>query len=325
MLPTLSLLALIAADPAQAQDRGARGDDAAYAADDGVYVPPPRDRLWYTNATFARVNPLGLVDVFKVGWRRRLSTKDSILFQDTYIYTGPIAMVTPAYSRLGWYGEAQLLSVLRFFGQVEGVGYYGTFDQVIGWNDPRARYSDQTIESLSDQARAETGWVLTFGGTLRAKVGPIAARSTLSFMRYDLALEDDEQFFYDQLWDRLAPDGGFMALNDFDVLYVKNKLRLGVRYTWSDTLDGRGKSTDGALSHHRVGPLFAWQFKDKGPGAKFNQPTLFVLAQWWLQHPYRAGQEQPQGLPLIAIGFAFNGDLKTSEIPQTPQPPPPVP
>jgi hypothetical protein len=317
MRTMLSLFALLTCGSAFAQDRGARGDDAAYATDDAPYVPPPKDRLYYTNATFARVNPLGLVDVFKVGWRRRLSTKDSILFQDTYVFTGPIAMVTPAYSRLGWYAEAQALSVLRVFGQVEGVGYYGTFDQVIGYQGDD-RYSDQTNQALSEQglSRGETGWVLTFGGTLRAKVGPIAARSTLSVTRYDLALNDDETHFYDQLWDRLAPDGGFMALNDLDVLYVKGKLRLGPRYTWSDTLDGSGDSTDGALAHHRLGPLFAWQFNDKAPGARVNQPTLFVLAQWWLQHPYRTGNEQPQGLPLVAIGFAFNGDLKTSAIQQ---------
>ena len=313
----VTLLALGSA-PAFAQDRGARGDDVAFAGNDGEYVPPPKNRLWYTNATFARVNPLGLVNIFKVGWRRRLSTKDSLLFKDTYIHTGPITMVTPAYARLGWYGEAQVLSLVRFFGQVEGVGYYGTFDQIIGWNDPASRYSDQTISSLSDQARAEIGWVVTFGGTLRAKAGPIAIRSTLSFTRYDLALEDDEQFFYDQLWDRFAPDGGFMALNDLDLLYVKGKLRLGARHTFSDTLDGRGSSTDGALSHHRVGPLFAWQFTDKAPGAKVNQHTLFVLAQWWAQHPYRTGNEQPGGLPLIAIGFAFNGDLSTSATVQPP-------
>ncbi len=308
------LAALLAATPALAQDRGARGDDAAFASGDSdAYTPPPKDRLWYSNATFVRVNPLGLVDSYKLGWRRRLSTKDSILFQDTTAFAGLTALVTPAYSRLGLYGEAQLLAVLRVFVDVSSTGYYGTFDQLMTWDDPAtAAYSDQSIEARGDESKAGGGWVLTTGGTLRAAVGPIAVRSTLSLTRFDLGLGAPELYFYDQFWDRLAPNKRFMALNDADVLFVKDKLRLGVRHTFSDTLDGRDDGSDSALAHHRVGPLFAWQFHDKKPGTRFNQPTLFVLVQWWAQHPYRTGAEQPGALPLIAAGFAFNGDHKIS-------------
>lgn len=306
-------LALLLPPLALAQDRGARADDAAYAADDEAYVPPPVDRLWYSNATFLRVNPLGLIDIHRLGWRHRLSDSDSVLLQDTYTFTGVSAILTPAWTRLGLYAEAQLLSVARIFGEVGGVGYYGTFDQVLTFDDPAARYSDQTIKDLGDAASPELGWTATFGGTLRAKVGPVAVRSTGQVSRIDLALGGDDLFFYDQFWDRLAPDGGWMFLNDLDLLYVQGKLRLGARHTFSDTLDGRGGETDGGLAHHRLGPLLAWQFADHAPGARFNQPTLFVVVQPWLQHPYRTGEEQPAALPLIAAGFAFNGDYWTSE------------
>ncbi|MEZ4316323.1 MAG: hypothetical protein R3F61_02415 [Myxococcota bacterium] len=298
---------------ALAQDRGARADDAAFP--DEVAAPPPRDRLWYTNATFIRVNPLGLVDIHKVGWRRRLSTKPGILFADTWLFTGVTALVTPAYSRLGVFAEAQPLAVLRAFAEVTGTGYYGTFDQVLTFDDPTARYSDQTLNDRSAEARPAYGWTATFGVTLQAKVGPIAARSTPQVTRIDLALGEPGLYFYDQYWDRLAPDGGWMVLNDLDVLFVQGKMRTGLRHTFSDTLDGRRDGSDSALSHHRLGPLFAWQFSDRPPGKRFNQPTLFVVAQWWLQHPYRAGEEQPQGLPLFAAGFAFNGDHRTSAVP----------
>lgn len=307
------LLAGLASTPALAQDRGARADDAAFASDDEEeYVPPPADRLWYSNATFLRYNPLGLINVTRAGWRHRLSTKDGILFQDTYSFVGGGAIVTPAWARVGLYAEVQPLAILRVFTEVSGVGYYGTFDQILTWDDQGAMYSDDTIAARGEagEASAELGWTFTVGGTLRAKVGPIAMRSTAQVSRIDLALDQDGLYFYDQYWDRLAPDGGFMVLNDLDLLFVKDKLRLGARHTFSDTLDGNGGDVDGALAHHRLGPLFAWQFADKDPGSKFNQATLFVLAQWWLKHPYRTGAEQPGGLPLIAAGFAFNGDLK---------------
>ncbi|MBX2797391.1 MAG: hypothetical protein KTR31_06985 [Myxococcales bacterium] len=254
-----------------------------------------------------------MIDIARVGWRARLSTKDSVLFQDTYAFIGPSTLITPSYARLGVYGEAQLLAIFRVFGEVDYVGYYGTFDQVLSFSDPLARYSDLTIADLGDQGlhSSRSGWVLTAGFTLRAALGPIAIRTTPQFSRYDLGLPDGDVAFYDQVWDRLAPDGAFMALVDSDMLLLAGKARIGVRHTFSDNLDG--SEGDGGMAHHRVGPLLAWQFKDAPPGASANQWTLFLLSQWWLQHPYRTGNEQNQAMPLIALGLAFNGDLAISK------------
>jgi hypothetical protein len=305
MLLGVALLTVV-----HAQDRGARSDDAAFASEEGKYTPAPLNRLWYSNATYARVNPLGLINNYQVGWRRRLSKKDSTLFQDTYAFVGPAATITPAWTRVGLSAEAQALAVLRVFGRIDGVGYYGTFDQILPF-DAASPYSDQTIADRGDEASATTGWLATLGATVRAKVGPIAVRNTGQAVHMDLAL-DGGTHFYDQLSDRLVPDGGWVVLNDADVLYVAGPLRLGARHSFTDTLDGSGDTTDAALANHRLGPLFAWQFSDKKPGARFNQPTFFAIAQWWLQHPYRTGAEQPQALPLIALGLSFNGDLATS-------------
>lgn len=314
----LLALSLLMSTASHAQERGARGDDAAFAADDGAFVPAPQHRLYYTNATFFRYNAIGLRNVFRIGWRYRLSDKDTVLLKDTYTFIAADTAVSPAFFRGGLYAEAQALQLLRVFGSVHGIKYFGTFDQILTWDDPAAVYSDNTIDTLADQATAPSGYVLNFGTTLRAAAGPIAIRSTVNFTRFDLGFEQEGLFFYEQTWDRLAQDGAWMVLNDADVLYVKDKLRAGVRYTVSDNIDDRGDSTDGSMSHHRVGPLLAWQFKDLQPGPAYNQPTLFVLTQWWLKHPYRTGQEQPAGLPLIAVGFAFNGDFKTSGLPSAP-------
>ena len=186
--------AAILAMAAWAQDRGARGDDAGFDGETEAYVPAPRDRLYYTNATFLRVNPLGLVDIVRVGWRRRLSTKDSLLLRDTYAFVGPSAILTPAYARLGGYGEAQLLAVLRVFAGVEGIAYFGTFDQALSFDDPTARYSDQTIATLGDAGAhaPRLGWVTNWGFTLRAAAGPIAIRTTPQVTRFDLDLPEGD-------------------------------------------------------------------------------------------------------------------------------------
>jgi hypothetical protein len=281
---------------------------SASLASDEPYEPAPRDRLHYTNATFLRVNPLGLVDLYKLGWRRRLFKQDSTLLRDTYSFMGPAVMATPAYTRLGLYAEAQILAILRLFGQIDGVGYYGNFDQILSFPSADVVHSDRTLALMGEQGQnqAGMGWVVTLGGTLRAAVGPVAVRTTPQLTRIDLALPTGAAFFYDQFWDRLAPDGGWMLMQDSDLLVLAGPARVGVRHTQTNGL-GEGLAT------HRVGPLFAWQFFDKAAGEAFNQPTLFVISQWWLQHPYRTGAEQPQGLPLIAAGFAFNGDLRVGD------------
>ncbi|MFK7926647.1 MAG: hypothetical protein AB8H79_00550 [Myxococcota bacterium] len=315
----LALLLGLLTTPALAQDRGARGDDAAFASDsEEEYNPGAKDRLYYSNATFARVNPLGLINIFRVGWRRRLSTKDSLLFKDTYTFAGVNVLTTPANTRVGLYGEAQILAVLRVFGEVNGVGYYGTFDQIMSWDDPNANFSDNTIADRGEQGLSSptTGWVLNAGGTVRGAAGPVVFRSTAQVTRYDLSLPDGDVVFYDQYWDRLAPDKGWMILNDLDVLVLAGNARVGVRHTFTDQLGG-DLGDAGGMAQHRVDPLLAYQFHDKGKGTRFNQPTLFMLVQWWAKHPYRTGAEQPAGLPLIALGFAFNGDL-TGPIPSRP-------
>lgn len=310
-LAFLISLTALSALPALAADRGARADDASFSEPED---PPPLDRLWYTSAIFARVNPLGLINVNRLGWRRRLSTSDNILWNDTYTYLGGTAVITPAWARAGGYAEIAPIALFRASADVGVVGYYGTFDQVLSWEDPGARYSDQTLQDETDRAAPRGGWYATFSHTIQAKAGPIAVRSVTQYTTLNLTLPGNDAYFYDQYWDRLAPNKRWMVLNDLDALFVKDDIRLGARYTFSHNLTGGDPTTDGGMAHHRLGPLFAWQVSDKPAGSKFNQATVFVLAQFWLQHPYRTGEEQPQALPLIAAGFAFNGDLSTGPV-----------
>jgi hypothetical protein len=315
-LATLATLAVLSAVPAHA-DRGARADDSSMSE---PTEPPPLDRFWYNSAVFARVNPLGLINVNRFGWRRRLSTSDSVLWNDTYTFLGGSAVITPAWARAGVYAEVAPIALFRASADVGVTGYYGTFDQVLSFEDPGARYSDRTISDLSDRAAPRAGWYANFSHTIQAKAGPIAVRSITQYTMINLGLPDDDAYFYDQMWDRLAPNGRFMILNDLDTLFVAGKKRIGLRYTFSHNLAGGDRDTDGGMSHNRLGPLFAMQLSDKPVGSKFNQATFFALAQFWLTHPYRTGDEQSQFLPLIAVGIAFNGDL--ARVPNMPVTPP---
>lgn len=309
MLRTLvACLGLMLATPAMAvPERGldttAPGEEPEPGAN-----PIPKHRLYYSNAVFARVNPLGLINQLSLGYRLRLMDSDSVLFRDSYLNVGLSVRGSPAFGRIGARLDIAPIAVFRAWVTYEMVGYFGSFDQILGFATADTRYSDQTIADLGDNASAVLGSVLGAGATVQGKAGPVVIRSTFQITRYDLNVPDDSPFFYDQYWDRLAPNRGVMFLNDLDVLGLVGKVRVGARWTWSDAIVG-DNDTVGGLAHHRVGPLFAYEFHDRGPGARFNKPTLFVLAQWWAQHPYRIGEEQPAALPLIALGLAFQGDL----------------
>lgn len=96
-------------------------------------------------------------------------------------------------------------------------------------------------------------------------------------------------------------------INDLDVGASVSKALFGVRYTYADALHGTGGTVDQPT--HRVGPLFAWTFKDKPYGARYNRPTILALVQWHASHPWRAGNRQTAAYPLIALAFQWDGDL----------------
>jgi len=69
------------------------------------------------------------------------------------------------------------------------------------------------------------------------------------------------------------------------------------------------ESTVASDGLHRVGPLFAWQFRG-GEGEKIGRLSAFAITQWWLQHPYRTGQVSNQGVPYVLLGCSMNGDFR---------------
>jgi len=117
------------------------------------------------------------------------------------------------------------------------------------------------------------------------------------------------------MYDVLAPETGWLHTTDTDLLYVNGgPFTVGIRHTWlavqyqeENFLNGESTDTENTPLH-RLGPLFAYKFNNRSM-TRFNQPTVFVLANWWLQHRYRTGQEISQALPYVVIGFTFNGNL----------------
>lgn len=74
-----------------------------------------------------------------------------------------------------------------------------------------------------------------------------------------------------------------------------------------------GEVQENLNNMHRVGPFAGYTFKIDD-GASFNNPTVFILIQWWLQNRNRTGTANnpdgiSQALPLIGAGFQMTGDF----------------
>lgn len=279
-------------------------------------TPPPKHRVHYRSFTAARVNPLGLLHEDRFGYRRRLLEPGGPVTRETFAGLGIVSTITPAWTKLGPYLELQPLSILNLSASVEAMGFFRTFDQLQSFSNVNARFDDDTLRENGRNGRhyATTGRVTTMQGVLQFKLGPIAARETLRLLHTDITTRPGEPLYYDQIVDALMPAHGFTLTHDADLAVIPiDALTLGVRHSLVDAFYPAEAIPPGTTSIpsspvQRVGPLISFKFFDE-PGALVNAPTLTLLAQWWVQHPYRTGAYQPTALPLIALALAFTGDF----------------
>ena len=219
--------------------------------------------------------------------------------------------------------EVQPLTILRLYAQYDFIGYYGTFNLFSSFDSATADSSDTAIRDRADVPGlanyATTGGILTLGATLQMKIGPIAARSLFraAYASYDVRPGD--RVYYDQLYDMLMPNHGWLVANDLDVLALFDvdefSFALGGRWSYSHSFFDEGHYAPGEdltnlpeTDVHRLGPLFAWTL-DRDPGSSFDRPTVIVIAQWHLVHRWRTGADVNIGLPYLALAFSFEGDL----------------
>ncbi len=272
--------------------------------------PIPKHRVYYTNLFTGRVNPLGLQNIFRIGYRGRLLDRDGLLFGDTYGWVALSTVITPAFARGGVHLEVSPIALLKLSATWEGGAYFGSFSQLQSWEGTNVDYSDPVINQRDEDGESYSTWLslLTLSAVLQAKAGPIALRNTLTFQRWDVGLRDGDRVFYEQTSDLLVRSGGYLVQNDLDVIGVVGPARIGARYTYADSFhEQEGGPGDQPL--HRLGPLFAYSFKSRKTEPGFASPTLLLITQWHISHPWRAGQVSSQGFPLIILGFAFTGDV----------------
>jgi hypothetical protein len=248
------------------------------------------------------------------------------LYKDNFGGAGLMMEATPAFVRIGPMIEVQPFSILRLWATYQVLGYFGSFNLMQSFASPNEEYSDSRIKDLGDLPSKEegqnyptAGTQFTAGANFQMKLGPIAARSALRLVRADYDLRDGDRVFYDQFYDVLVPNEGWFLSNDTDLLYVTDfGLVAGARHTVTHAFYGDRHFAPGEAdldlnpTMHRVGPFLAYTFSKDPAGTFFGNPTVLLIANWWLSHRYRTGEDVSVGLPYIVAGFMFTGDLWVS-------------
>jgi len=278
--------------------------------------PPPRQSWVYSNLFGLRINPLGLGDELLIGSRWNLIQRSGALYRDSFVALKLHTFLTPSFLHAGPRFELQPLSVIGIAVTYDVLGYFGNIGQVLGYPSPWGDFSDSARRERvrAGENRAAFGHSVRFSSLLQARVGPVAVRHQAHFTYADLRLEPGYRVYYDQAIDLLQPDGGWSLVSDLDAfVFLPKGWLLGARYTATLAfyrarhVPPEEVDRDRSLPPlHRLGPAVLFTFFDD-PARRFNRPTLILLTQWWIQHPWRTGVDVHPAIPYAAVAFSFEG------------------
>lgn len=289
--------------------------------------PPPKHRLVYRDLTLVRVNPLGLITDARLSYRHRLFASESVALRDNFVSIGVAPSLSAAFARVGPVIEVQPASFLQLWALYEVIGYFGAFNLLQSFptvDSTKVDYSDSALKRYAKgdgpiaKNYAAAGTQLVLGANLQLKLGPVVVRDQLRMGRPDMKLRPGDRAFYEIFYDLLVADEGLWGSNDTDLLFqgLDGRLTLGARWTTSRAFYSAGDfapgddTTRGFGATHRLGPVAAWTFR-KPDGASF-EPTLLLVANWWLKAPYRTGQDVSAAVPYLIFALNITGDLLPS-------------
>jgi hypothetical protein len=277
----------------------------------------PSLRLTITNLLVGRVNPLGLEDQLRIGLQQKLYDSPSPALRDNFLFFGGVPKLNPAFLKVGPAIEFQPASVFNLKIAAELFHWFGTFGYMQSFGSPVANWSDSALDRGKDAGRnyVTTGAHVIIEPTVRVKFGPIALINRFAAEYWNMGVHPDDTVFYEPTNDTLIPARGWVLNNDLDLLYLtKFRFVAGVRYSvvapqYSPNDFRPGEEAPAYLNRQqRIGPLFAYTFFRRGY-AHFDQPTLVLILNWYVEHRFRTGEDVNQGIPYGVLAFAFTSDF----------------
>jgi hypothetical protein len=276
--------------------------------------PQPLHKLVWANLLTGRYNPLGAEDRIELEYRLRLIDSRSVLWNDTYLGLGFTPAVTPVMSRIGATLTVKPIAVATLSASYNYDLWYGVLDNLQPFSGADDDFSDPALDRSGDRAISTTGHELVLRATLAGKLGPLAVGDTVEFSLTRMDLEGGGPYYYNIKVDALVRNGGWFLTNDTDIVFVTRfGLVAGARNTLTHAFaaEGAGPGAQNTPTD-RLGPLLAYVFFDR-PGRGFNKPTILLVVAWWLEHRFRTGEDVPQAVPYVVLGFKCEGELWRSE------------
>ena len=272
-------------------------------------LPPiAQHRIVYESTLGARINPIGIEEQLVLGLRERLFESDSLALRDNYVSVALTPTLSPAVTRFGGQIELKPLSILSLTAGFYQVGYLGSFGTLQSYPNGKSDYSDTSLTKGKDAGKnyPAGGYEVHLKAMALGKLGPIVIRSEPNAFYTNVGLRNGDTVYYGPRLDLLMPDKGWVLTTDEDIVYLSSfGLIAGGRFSTQSTFLDEPHDSASVM---RLGPLLAYTIFDH-PNASFNKPTLIGICQWYLQHPYRTGQDIGQGIPFVILAFRFEGEL----------------
>jgi hypothetical protein len=139
----------------------------------------------------------------------------------------------------------------------------------------------------------------------------VQSMTTLDYQA--MRLKNGDSVWYEAGPDALLPNRGWTLTEELRLTYLAGPLTVSTLWRYFLPLYSPehflGEQAPVALnSNMRLGLLVAYTFSgDDAP--HFQRPSVFVSALGHLRHRYRVGQQVPQGLPFMVLGFTFQQDF----------------
>jgi hypothetical protein len=289
----------------------------AHAADP---PPPPTSGLSYENVFVLRVNPLGLGDDFKLRYRLPLyPSPRPLLAQNFFGVTTPI-LLAPSFIRPGIGVELQPLSILHLYVGYEPTIYFGAVGSLHSYASPNADVGYGAVQlggppSMPGDLYSTVVHQVVMSATAQFAYKWFAFRSMWRAQYDSAGLRDGDTVFWDPLYGVLLPRAGWLVRGETTALYRSSfGLAAGLQYsltlTWYPTSAWMAGEQQVNLNTpiQQLGPLVSYTFLRDRHG-RFEAPTVFLVAAWYLEDRFRAGQVVNQGIPMICVGFSFRGTL----------------
>ena len=292
--------------------------------------PPAQHRIVYNANVAARVNPLGLFLFGDLMLAERLFRSRDVLLAQNHFAIGLSPQISPAFARVGLKAELQPLTIFKVWATYDVGGWFGSFGFLQSFKSPNEDWSDgghDRLERNGINPQAAMGRNLVLGSQFQFKLGNIAIRNIMraqqNYWQLDKTRENldgsvtSQPIYYDSVFDvPVMVDGGWLVTNDLDLFYFFNNSRFiaALRYNWTRAIyndtawenvpDGEARKSN---IIHRIGPAAGYTFKSKGPG--FQDPTLFLVLNWYVKHEWRTGADVHGAIPYIALAYLMKGDI----------------